>query len=100
MLWYVPNPLTNHKHFGGAQWALSHIGMHTNAAIWIGIPTVVINLVVATLLTPLFSRLPRGVDATQADDYHAEAGDPRVVALPVSAERALATESREERRVR
>ena len=100
MLWYVPNPLTNHKHFGGAQWALSHIGMHTNAAIWIGIPTVLINLIVATVLTPLFSRLPRGVDATQADDYHAEAGDPRVVALPVSAEERLATESREERRVR
>jgi solute:Na+ symporter, SSS family len=101
MLWYVPNPLTNHKHFGGAQWALSHIGMHTNAAIWIGIPTVVLNLVVAALLTPLFSRLPRGVDATQADDYHAEAGDPRVITLPLSPSEAVAaTDSREERRVR
>jgi SSS family solute:Na+ symporter len=99
MLWYVPNPLTNHKHFGGAQWALSHIGMNTKAAIWIGIPTVVINLIVATLLTPLFSRLPRGVDATNADDYHAEAGDPRVVTLPVSAEERLAMEH-EGRRVR
>ncbi|MDQ1496655.1 MAG: solute:Na+ symporter, family [Actinomycetota bacterium] len=99
MLWYVPNPLTNHKHFGGAQWALSHIGMNTKAAIWIGIPTVVINLIVATLLTLLFSRLPRGVDATNADDYHAEAGDPRVVTLPVSAEERLAMEH-EGRRVR
>jgi SSS family solute:Na+ symporter len=91
MLWYVPNPLTNHKHFGGAQWALSHIGMNTKAAIWIGIPTVLINLILATLLTPLFSRLPRGVDATNADDYHAEAGDPRVAVLPSSPQESGAT---------
>ncbi len=91
MLWYVPNPLTNHKHFGGAQWALSHIGMNTKAAIWIGIPTVLINLILATLLTPLFSRLPRGVDATNADDYHAEAGDPRVAVLPSSSQESGAT---------
>jgi SSS family solute:Na+ symporter len=75
MLWYVPNPLTNHKHFGGAQWALSHIGINTKAAIWIGIPTVIMNIVVAAILTPLFARLPRGVDETTEADYHAEAGE-------------------------
>jgi hypothetical protein len=48
----------------------------------------------------LFARLPRGVDATQADDYHAEAGDPRVITLPVSPSEVVATDSREERRVR
>jgi SSS family solute:Na+ symporter len=92
MLWYVPNPLTNHKHFGGAQWALSHIGMHTSAAIWIGIPTVLINLIVAAVLTPLFSRLPRGVDGTDESDYHAEAGDPRVVTMAASASGEVAGE--------
>jgi len=92
MLWYVPNPLTNHKHFGGAQWALSHIGMHTSAAIWIGIPTVLINLIVAAVLTPLFSRLPRGVDGTDESDYHAEAGDPRVVTMAASASGEVAAE--------
>jgi SSS family solute:Na+ symporter len=43
MLWYTANPVTNHKHFGGAVWKLAHIGIDTKAAIWIGIPTVVIN---------------------------------------------------------
>jgi len=84
MLWYVPNPLTHHKHFGGAQWALSHIGINTKAAIWIGIPTVIINIVISAVLTPLFARLPRGVDQTHETDYHAEAGDPAVRPIPVS----------------
>jgi SSS family solute:Na+ symporter len=84
MLWYVPNPLTNHKHFGGAQWALSHIGLDTKSAIWIGIPTVVINIVLAAALTPVFARLPRGIDHTDESDYHAEAGDAKVGSLPVS----------------
>jgi SSS family solute:Na+ symporter len=84
MLWYVPNPLTNHKHFGGAQWSLSHIGIDTKAAIWIGIPTVLINIVLSAILTPLFSRLPRGVDETREADYHAEAGDPAVGPMPAS----------------
>jgi len=86
MLWYVPNPLTNHKHFGGAQWSLSHIGINTKAAIWIGIPTVIINIVISMILTPLFARLPHGADETQEGDYHAEAGDPAVRPLPVTPE--------------
>jgi SSS family solute:Na+ symporter len=71
MLWYVPNPATNHKHFGGAQWALSHIGINTKSAIWIGIPTVIINILLAAILTPLLAKLPRGVDQTDESDYHA-----------------------------
>jgi solute:Na+ symporter, SSS family len=85
MLWYVPNPLTNHKHFGGAQWALSHIGINTKAAIWIGIPTVIINILVSAILTPIFARLPRGVDETTEEDYHAEGGE-ATRALPLSPE--------------
>jgi solute:Na+ symporter, SSS family len=92
MLWYVPNPLTNHKHFGGAVWALSHIGLHTKAAIWIGIPTVLLNLLLAAVLTPLFSRMPRGIDATHEDDYYAEAGEPRMAAMASSPSEAASTE--------
>ena len=83
MLWYVPNPATNHKHFGGSTWALSHIGFDTKMTIWVGIPTVLINILVAALLTPLFRALPRGVDETTEADYHVEAGDVGVRPLPV-----------------
>ncbi|MDQ1681362.1 MAG: solute:Na+ symporter, family [Frankiaceae bacterium] len=89
MLWYVPNPATAHRHFGGANWALSHIGLNTQAAIWVGIPTVILNALVAVVLTPVFSRLPRGADLTDESDYHAEIGDPGVRELPVSAAQAV-----------
>jgi hypothetical protein len=37
--------------------------------IWTGIVGVVANLVVATGLTPLLARLPRGRDETSPGDY-------------------------------
>lgn len=83
MLWYVPNPATNHKHFGGATWALSHLGFDTKATIWVGIPTLLLNALVAAVLTPLFARLPRGHDETRPEDFHAEAGEPGVAPIPV-----------------
>jgi SSS family solute:Na+ symporter len=89
MLWYVPNPATSHKHFGGANWALAHIGLNTKAAIWIGIPCVIINIIIAVLLTPLF-RGPRTVDVTHESDYHAEAGDVDVRPLAAAPGQAAA----------
>jgi SSS family solute:Na+ symporter len=84
MLWYTANPVTNHAHFGGATWKLAHIGIDTKMTIWIGIPTVVINALVAALLTPLFRRMPRGVDETSPEDYHVESGEVGVGPVPVS----------------
>jgi SSS family solute:Na+ symporter len=77
MLYEIPNPATNHKHFGGSAFALSKwfdptsIGLNAKTTIYVGLVAVVANLVVAlviTLLCKLF-RLPDGVDATSPDDY-------------------------------
>ena len=42
-----------------------------------------INIVVALILTPVLSRLPRGIDETVEADYHAELGDPGVHSLSI-----------------
>jgi SSS family solute:Na+ symporter len=80
MLWVTPNPLTAHKHFGGANWALSHLGLDSKAAIWIGLPTVVVNLLVSVVLTPVLRGRGRVADETDETDYHLEIGDPAMVA--------------------
>jgi SSS family solute:Na+ symporter len=85
MLWVTPNPLTQHRHFGGANWALSHIGVNTKAAIWIGIPTVIINLLVAAILSPLLRGRGPVADHTDETDYHVEVGDPGIMPSPLSA---------------
>ena len=58
MLYVTPGKTTSH--FGSASFALSTWGFNTTATIWTGIVGVVANLVVATALTPLLARLPRG----------------------------------------
>lgn len=78
MLWDIPKAGHPNSHFGGSLFALSHWGMHTKVTIWAGIIGVTINIAVALVLTPIMSRLPRGVDATDEADYHAELGDPGV----------------------
>lgn len=45
------------------------LGMHTKATMWIGLITLVFNIVVAVVLTPRLSRGPRGVDATREEHY-------------------------------
>lgn len=71
----VINPL-NGKHFGGSTDTiplLGHIG-------YIGLTALVINALVALVLTFVFHALkvPAGRDATVKADYFVEAGDPRV----------------------
>jgi solute:Na+ symporter, SSS family len=55
-------------HFGSASFALSRWGLRTKVTIWTGIVGVIANLVVATVLTPLLSWLPRGTDETSPDE--------------------------------
>jgi solute:Na+ symporter, SSS family len=62
MLYVTKSATANH--FGSASFALSTWGLHTKATIWTGIVGVAANLVVATVLTPLLARLPRGTDET------------------------------------
>jgi len=85
MLYKTPNPLTGKKHFGGAQYALSHFGSATKVTIYTGILALAVNLAV-TLVGSLVlrgMRAPDGTDETQAGDYHFEADD-GVRPLPVS----------------
>ena len=77
MLWLTPNA-NKHGHFGGSQWSFAHWGINTKVTMWIGLITLVFNIVVSAVLTPLFAKLPRGVDATREEDYEAEAPDVRV----------------------
>jgi SSS family solute:Na+ symporter len=83
MLWLVPNPATNHKHFGGSNFALTHlfdptsIGLAKGATMYAGLLAVVANLLAAVIVT-VFCRLvgaPDGADTTSPDDYTADAGE-------------------------
>ena len=48
--------------------------------IYIAVSALVLNLLVAAVLTLIFraAKLPEGVDQTDPDDYYADEGDPRV----------------------
>ena len=76
MLWVTPKAGSPGSHFGGSQYAFSHLGFDTKVTIWTGIIGVLINIVVSAVLTPLFGGADRGADQTQEEDYHAELGDP------------------------
>src|ERR1700712_1791359 len=72
MLYVTPNPSTGKKHFGATQWAFSHIGFDTKTTIYPGVVALVLNVVVAVVLTVLFraGSVPAGGDSTH------EAGHP------------------------
>ncbi len=67
MLYVTPSKTA--AHFGSASFPFSVWGIHTTMTIWTGIIGVAVNLVVATALTPVLARLPRGGDETTPDDY-------------------------------
>jgi len=80
MLYDTPNPNTAKPHFGGAQYAISKLGFgDTKMTVYTGAIALVINLVVATVVTlVLRSRRDGFTDTTEPDDYVVEAGDPGV----------------------
>ena len=90
MLWYVPNTATNHAHFGGSNFALSHlfdptsIGLNKATTVYAGFLAVLANLVVAIIVTLICkaASAPDGVDITRPDDYTADAGDAAPPAPP------------------
>src|SRR5205814_592277 len=67
MLYVTPGKTTTH--FGSASFAFSTWGFNTKLTIWTGIVGLLANLIVATVLTLLFTRLPRGRDETSPADY-------------------------------
>ncbi|WP_406042275.1 sodium:solute symporter [Micromonospora sp. NBC_00898] len=80
MLYQVANPTTGKKHFAGSAFPLSEFGFDTKKTIYVGIVAVLVNLVVAALVTLALraAKVTDGVDHTTPDDYFADEGDPRV----------------------
>ena len=86
----APDGTVVKEHFGGALFALSDWGIDTTRTIYTGLIALIINLLVAAVVTALLraGNVPYGADATREEDYHAEAGDPEVEPVPVSAGQA------------
>ena len=80
MLYQIPNAATKRAHFGGSAFPLEKFGFDTKMTIYVGIVAVLVNLVVAALLTLVLraAKVADGVDNTTPDDYFADEGDPRV----------------------
>jgi SSS family solute:Na+ symporter len=83
MLYLTPNAPTaipHREHFGTSAFALSHLGFDTKATIYTGFLAILVNLVVVVIGTLILraGKVPDGPDATAADDYIADEGDPRV----------------------
>jgi SSS family solute:Na+ symporter len=87
MLYVTPSKTA--AHFGSASFAFKTWGFDTKVTIWTGIVGLIANLVVATVLNPLFSRWPRGHDETSPADYEIEGPAAQPVAVaPEQARRA------------
>ncbi|MCO8274813.1 sodium:solute symporter [Actinoplanes sp. TRM 88003] len=80
MLWQIPNAATGKAHFGGSAFPLSDFGFDSKRTIYVGFITVIVNLLVAALVTLILraTKTPDGVDGTTQDDYFADEGDPRI----------------------
>jgi len=91
MLYNTPNVATGRAHFGGSQYALSKLGLDSTLTIYTGLLALLANVLIAVLGTVIL-RAMRGhderEDATAPADYHVEAGDPDVEAVPVAAGQA------------
>ena len=94
LLYHIPNPAAGRAHFGGSALALDKLtllGWHPFAGsqlqIYVGFVALLLNLLVAVVLTPVLRarRVAEGADATAPADYHADEGaaDLRPVAAPV-----------------
>ncbi|BBH66748.1 solute:Na+ symporter, SSS family protein [Actinoplanes sp. OR16] len=80
MLWQIPNAATGRAHFGGSAFPLSEFGFDTSRTIYVGFVAVIVNLLVAALVTVILraSKVQEGTDHTAPDDYLADEGDPRI----------------------
>jgi SSS family solute:Na+ symporter len=100
-LWTIPQvivtadgPQTIRNHFGGSAFKLSELGLDTTYTIYAGFVAVIVNLLVAAVVTAIVRRTgtPDGADATDADDYVADRGDEDVRDLDLTPPAATATE--------
>jgi SSS family solute:Na+ symporter len=91
MLYQIPNAATGKVHFGGSAFPVvkwfnpTIIGLDARATVYVGFVAVVVNLLVAVIVTLICksAKASDGVDLTSPDDYFADEGDPRLgPALP------------------
>ncbi len=87
MLYRIPNPVNNHKHFGGSAYPLSDLGFDTKITVYVGIIALALNLLVAFFGSLLLkaAKTPDGPDATRTGDYYADEGDPKIKELDLAA---------------
>jgi SSS family solute:Na+ symporter len=87
LLWLIPNPASGKAHFGGSALTLDKLtllGWHPFAGspvqIYVGFVALVVNLVVAVLVTLALraGHVGEGEDATHPADYHADEGSQRL----------------------
>jgi len=86
MLWQIPNAAGTKLHFGGSAYPLAKwfdptaIGLSATTVVYVGFIAVVVNAVVAVLVTLVCraAGAPDGTDITTPEDYVADEGDPRV----------------------
>jgi SSS family solute:Na+ symporter len=89
--------VTGKVHFGGAQYALSKLGVTDGkTTLYTGIIALALNLIVAIVVSLLLrGRRDRGFeDRTTADDYEVEAGDPGVKDIDAAPAEAPVTAGR------
>jgi SSS family solute:Na+ symporter len=85
-----PDGTVARAHFGGSSFPLSKLGFDTKAAVYAGFLALLVNLLVAIVVTFVLRamRVPDGVDATDEADYTAEREDPTFRELPEPLEAA------------
>jgi SSS family solute:Na+ symporter len=81
MLYTIPNPATDHAHFGSSAFFLSKLGLPWDVPIYTGLVAVAANVLVAAVGTLIAraAKIPDGADVTVRSDYFADEGDPKLV---------------------
>jgi solute:Na+ symporter, SSS family len=72
MLYQIPNPNNGKMHFGGSAYKLSQIGLDSQKQIYVGFVAVIVNLIVAIVVTAVLrsTNVPAMTeDATTPEDY-------------------------------
>jgi solute:Na+ symporter, SSS family len=65
------------SHFGGSEWPLAHLGLHTQSSVYIGLVALAVNVAVAVVGTLVVRALAvvDGIDRTVPQDYVADGDD-------------------------
>jgi SSS family solute:Na+ symporter len=92
MLYDTPNPTTGKEHFGGAQYALSKLGIDTEMTVYTGVIALAANLAIVVVGSLILKALGvrAGEDETRPEDFEADAAEP----LPATPEQ-LARDERD-----